>query len=170
MDLGDPQGGAWTYIAPLIAIVVIVLRGVRARRLRVGRMWITPALILALVGTSLGAQPPDSFAVLTAQVFALGVGLGFGWWRGRTTTISLDPATQQLTSRSSPVGMALIAGLFLMRFALRDYAAAHAVELHVRPSEIAEAFLLLAAGLICAQRLEMWIRARRMLREARQPP
>jgi len=166
MGVGEPEG-VWTYVAPLIAIAVIILRGVRAKTLQVERMWIMPALVLVVVGVSLGAAPPHSFAVLTAQVFALGVGLGFGWWRGRTTTITLDPATHELTSRPSPIGMALIAGLFLVRFALRDYAAAHASELHVRPAEIAETFLLLAAGLICAQRLEMWIRARRMLQDAR---
>lgn len=167
--LADPQG-AWAYIAPAIAVAVILLRGVRARRLRVERMWIMPALLLSLVGVTLGLQPPHRFSVLVMEVFALGVGLGLGWWRGRTTNITIDPATHDLTSRPSPIGMALIAGLFLVRFALKDYASAHARELHVGAADIAEVFLLLAAGLICAQRLEMWIRARRLLRQARSTP
>lgn len=164
--LGEPPG-AWAYIAPAIAIVIIVLRGVRARKLRIEQMWIMPAVILAIAGVTLVTQPPHRFSILVAEVFALGVGLGFGWWRGRTTAINLDPATHELTSRPSPVGMALIASLFLLRFVLKDYAAAHARELHVGPADLAEIFLLFAAGLICAQRLEMWIRARRLLRDAR---
>ncbi|HEY9233904.1 MULTISPECIES: hypothetical protein [Phenylobacterium] len=166
---GDPQG-AWTYVAPMIAIIVIVLRGVRTRKLRIERMWIMPALILLVVGITLGLQPPRRFAVLVAEVFALGVGLGMGWWRGRTTNIMIDAATHELTSRSSPIGMALIASLFLIRFALKDYATLHARELHVAAGDIAEVFLLMAAGLICAQRLEMWIRARRLLAQARAAP
>lgn len=167
--LGDPQG-AWAYVAPAIAVGLIVLRGVRARRLRVERMWIMPALVLTAVGVTLGLQPPHRFSVLVIEVFALGVGLGLGWWRGRTTNITIDPATHDLTSRPSPIGMALIAGLFLVRFALKDYAAGHARELHVGAADIAEVFLLMAAGLICAQRLEMWIRARRILEQARSAP
>lgn len=166
MDPAGPQG-AWAYLAPLIAIVIIVLRGVRERTLRIERMWIMPALILSVVAMSLTAQPPSTFAILVVDVFALGAGLGFGWWRGRTTQITIDPATHALTSRASPLGMALIAGLFLVRFALRDYAASHAAQWRVRPADLAEMFLLFAAGLVCAQRLEMWIRARRLLRQAR---
>lgn len=166
MDAAGPQG-PWAYLVPLIAIGIIVLRGVRTRTLQIERMWIMPALVLATVAMSLSAQPPSRFAILAIDIGALGAGLGFGWWRGRTTTISIDPATHALTSRASPLGMALIAGLFLIRFALRDYAATHAAEWHVRPAELAEIFLLFAAGLVCAQRLEMWIRARGLLNAAR---
>lgn len=166
MDAVGPQG-AWAYLVPLIAIVIIVLRGVRERTLRIERMWIMPALVLSVVAMTLAAQPPSSFAILVIEVFSLGMGLGFGWWRGRTTKIAIDPATHALTSRASPLGMALIAGLFLVRFALRDYAAGHAEQWRMQPAELAEMFLLFAAGLVCAQRLEMWIRARRLLREAR---
>lgn len=166
MDTVGPQG-AWAYLVPLIAIVIIVLRGVRERTLRIERMWIMPALILSVVAMTLAAQPPSSFAILVIEVFALGAGLGFGWWRGRSTKITIDPATHALASKASPLGMALIAGLFLVRFALRDYAAGHAEQWRVQPAELAEMFLLFAAGLVCAQRLEMWIRARRLLREAR---
>lgn len=162
-----PGEGAWTFLVPLMVIGLIMLRGVRTRALRIERMWIMPALILFMVGVSLANVPPASFAVLTADVFALGMGAGFGWWRGRTTNIAVDPATHALTSKASPLGMALIAALFLVRFALRDYAAQHAAQWHVRPAELAEVFLLFAAGLVCAQRLEMWIRARRMLEAAR---
>lgn len=169
MEATGPQG-VWAYLVPLIAIAIIVLRGARTRSLRIERMWFAPAIILFLVGVSVAYVPPRSFAVLTAEVFALGVGAGFGWWRGKTTTIAVDEATHALTSRASPLGMALVAGLFLIRFALRDYAAEHAAQWHVRPAEIAEAFLLFAAGLVCAQRLEMWIRARRLLAAATRTP
>lgn len=42
-----------------------------------------------------------------------------------------------------------------------------AVALHVTPMQLADVFLLLAVGLVCAQRAEMWLRARSLLRTAR---
>lgn len=166
-----PEGasGAWTYLVPVIAIVAIVLRGVRARALRIERMWITPALILLTIMASFAIQPPPRFVILVAEVFALGLGSGVGWWRGRTTKITLDPVTRALTSKASPVGMALIAGVFLLRFAFRDYATAHAGDLDIAPIEVADVLLLFAAGLVCVQRVEMWIRARRLLDESPAP-
>ncbi len=166
METGVPQG-AWTYLVPLIAIAIMVLRGVRTRRLRIERMWIMPTLILSAVVLSLSTQAPPRPAVLIAEMFALGMGAGMGWWRGRTTQIIVDPQTHDLTSRASPIGMALIAGVFLVRFAFRDYAMGHAGALHVTPLEVTDIFLLFAAGLVCAQRVEMWIRARRLLAAAK---
>ena len=167
-----PEGAVaapWTYLVPIIAIVLIVLRGVRTRSLRIERMWIMPALLIGVVLLNLSIQTTPRFPVLVAEVFALGVGAGMGWWRGRATLISIDAETHALTSRASPLAMALIAGVFLLRFAFRDYALGHVQDLHVTPVEITDIFLLFAAGLVCAQRLEMWLRARRMLANARAP-
>lgn len=164
----EPQNSAvpWTYLVPVIAVAIMVLRGTRTRRLRIERMWIMPTLILAAVILSLSIQTAPRLPVLAAEMFALGMGAGMGWWRGRTTYIAIDPATHAVTSKASPLGMALLAGVFLLRFSFRDYAMGHASDLHVTPVEITDIFLLFAAGLVCAQRLEMWIRAQRLLMAA----
>lgn len=161
------QSGVWTYLVPLIVVALVAWRATRTRTLRVERMWIMPALILLGVGLSLRAQGAPTPLLLTAEAIALVVGGALGWWRGRTTTISVDPATHALTSRASPIGLALIAALFVIRFGLRDYAAGHAAQWHVTPIQVADVFLLFAVGLVCAQRVEMWIRARRLLQMAR---
>ena len=163
----EAQGGAWLYLTPLLVLGLILWRGLRPRTLRVERMWIAPAVILLMFGMMLSQMPPPRPTMIAAGLAALAVGAGAGWWRGRTTTITVDPQTHVLTSKVSPVGVLLLMGLFVARYALRDFAQGHAAWMHLRPAEITEVFLLFAVGLVCAQRLEMWLRASRMLGEAR---
>ena len=163
----EAQGGAWLYLTPLLVLGLILWRGLRPRTLRVERMWIAPAVILLMFGMMLSQMPPPRPTMVAAGLAALAVGAGAGWWRGRTTTITVDPQTHVLTSKVSPVGVLLLMGLFVARYALRDFAQGHAAWMRLRPAEITEVFLLFAVGLVCAQRLEMWLRASRMLGEAR---
>lgn len=161
------SGGAWTYLVPLIVLGLILLRGLRTRTLRVERMWIMPALILLAFGMMLSQLPPPRPIMIAFGLLALALGVAAGWWRGRTTTITVDPRTHALTSKVSPLGVLLLTGLFAVRYGLRDFAGAHAASMHINPTEISEAFLLFAVGLVCAQRLEMWLRASRILATAR---
>ena len=163
----DPGGGVWGVVVPLLVVALVAWRALRPRTLRIERMWILPAIMLFGVGLALRAQGLPSAPLLGAEGLALAIGAAAGWWRGRTTTISVDPATHEVTSKASPVGLALIAGLLLVRFGLRGYASDHAAALHVTPMQVADVFLLFAIGLVCAQRAEMWLRARNLLRAAR---
>jgi hypothetical protein len=83
------------------------------------------------------------------------------------TRIAVDPATHALTSQTSPVGMLLILAIFGLRAGLRIYATEHAGALHVSLEDVTDAFLLLAVGVVCAQRLEIALRASRLLRQTR---
>jgi hypothetical protein len=162
-----------SHASPYVWVAVAVVVGIRLfwrtkpRPLRIERMWIMPALILAGVAFSFAAQPPPRLPILAAELIALAAGSGLGWWRGATTRISVDPESHALTSQPSRLGLALVAGVVLLRLSLRDYAAAHATAWRVTPIEIADISLPFAAGLVCVQRLEMWLRARRLLAQAR---
>jgi len=83
-----------------------------------------------------------------------------GHWTYLVPIIATNPETHALTSKACRLAMVLIASVFL---AFRDYAMGHAEDLHITPVEIADIFLLFAAGVVCAQGLEIWIRARRAL-------
>lgn len=159
--------GALPYLVPLIFIVVALLRNARARNLRIERLWIAPVLIVAAIAMSFSQQrmPPPAFVAV--DIAALAVGAALGWWRGRFTHITVDPQTHALTSRTSPVGMLLILAIFAIRFGIRAYAEQNAGALHASVNDVADVFLLLAVGLVCAQRLEMALRATRLLNEAR---
>ena len=158
--------GPATYLVPAFAVAMIVLRNLRMRRLRIELMWIAPALILLGAAAALHAQPPRGI-MLAIDAAVLAVGAVAGWWRGRFTRITIDPATHALTSKTSPIGMLLILGIFAERYALRSYGAQTASLLHVSAVQITDALLLLAVGLVCAQRLEIALRATRLLKAAR---
>lgn len=167
MQHQTPDLGIWTYLIPLVAIGMVILRNARARRLRIETLWIAPLLILALVGLTLSREGVPSPARLGLDILALAAGAGLGWWRGRFTHITVDPETHQLTSRASPIGMLIILAIFALRYGLRTAAAENASALHLSVSAVADAALVITVGLVCAQRLEIALRATRLLDTAR---
>jgi hypothetical protein len=164
---GQAPSGPWLYLVPLIAVTMILLRNAQERRLRVERLWIAPAVFIVLTGLILAAQSPPGLAVIAIEAVALALGAAAGWWRGRLTHISVDPGTKLLTTRTSALGMVVVFALFAARSALRSFSGEAAGRLHVSALHVTDTLLLLAVGLICAQRLEIALRATRLLRAAR---
>jgi hypothetical protein len=156
----------WTpYIVMLVALALVIRRNMRGRRLRVEALWVLPVIMVVLAGFVLAAEPMPPLALAAGLALAPLVGAAVGWQRGRFTVIELDPTTHSFTSRASPAGMIFVAVLFVARFGLRAYVAqtAHNPALTVAATD---ALLLFAVGLVCAQRVEMWLRCQRMLAEA----
>lgn len=163
-----PQdAGYWTYLVPLIILGVVIVRNARARTLKIERLWISPVVIMVMAILAFSHNPPPGPLGLVLDVAAVALGALLGWWRGRASTFTVDPATHVVTSKVSPVGMLLILAIFGLRYVLRGAVAGEASVLHVTAAEATDSFLLLAVGLVSAQRLEWWIRARRMIDEAR---
>jgi hypothetical protein len=167
MQHPPPSLGYWTYLIPLIVVGLVILRNSRARRLRVETLWIAPLLILVLVGVSLAQEGMPTPGLMALDLLALGLGALLGWWRARFTNITINPETHELTSQASPVGMLVVLGIFAIRYALRLYAVQNASTLHLPVAAVADAALVISVGLVCAQRLEIALRASRLLAEAR---
>ncbi len=171
------NGSPWATLIPiLIAFVLVILRNARARRLHIEQMWIAPVIIVAMIGLALWGESQASVAhggpgfALTPlniglDIAGILVGSLLGWWRARFTNITIDPATHELTSRASPLGMVVILGILVIRTAVRTYATGGALGEWAGP--VADALLVMSVGLVCAQRLEIYIRASRLLNEAR---
>jgi len=155
------------YLVPMVLIGLLLLRNARARQMRIETLWISPAILLAIVALAFSQQRPPSAASLQLDAAGLIVGGLLGWWRGRFTNIRIDPRTLALISQTSPIGMLLILGIFALRYGLRSFATANASALNLPLTDLTDAFLLLAVGLVCVQRLEMALRANRLLKEAR---
>ena len=159
-------------LIPLIVIAVLIpiilLRNRSPRVLRPRFLWVTPLIVTALIGFGIwgmsvsgrGAAPTDPLSLLILAV-GLGLGAAFGWQRGRMTTI-FKGADGVLKAQASPIGIVIIVAVLLARRALEPWLEAHAAEWHVNPNAILEAFMLFAAGMVVAQRVEMWIRANRI--------
>ena len=164
---GPAAGGPSIYLIPLIAIALMVLRNARERRLKVERLWISPLLFLVITAGVFASQPAPGPVILVVDLAILALGALAGWWRGRLTRITVDPESHALTSKTSPLGMLLILALFAVRYGLRSFGAETAGMLHVSALVITDALMLLAVGIVCAQRLEIALRATRLLKEAR---
>jgi uncharacterized membrane protein SirB2 len=168
-----PNGSPWATLLPIaIAMGLVILRNSRARRLRIEAMWIAPVIIVALIGLALYAERRGGGLNLTPVGIGLDiagviVGALLGWWRARFTNITIDPETHELTSRASPLGMVVILGILVMRTVLRTYTAQNAGPLGQWGPAIADALLVMSVGLVCAQRLEIFTRARQLLAEHR---
>ncbi len=81
--------------------------------------------------------------------------------------ISVDPETHALNTKASPAAMIFIVAIIAIRFALRGVAMGEASTLHLTVGVITGAFMAFAVGLFGVQRLEMALRATRLLGEAR---
>jgi hypothetical protein len=161
-----PNAQAMTLVVPLVVIALVILRNARSRRLRIESLWIGPVFVAVMIGLALfGAGMPSPLAL---GLEAAGVVLGafIGWWRARFTHIEIDPESHELRSRASAIGMLIIMGILALRVGLRTYlaeGAAGGLPVH----ELTDGLLAMSVGLVCAQRLEIFTRASRLLAEHR---
>jgi hypothetical protein len=167
-----PQGGPLYYLV-LVVVVVGVLalrmrRLGRSRPLRLERLWIVPVLFAAMMAVLLVQAPPRGLDWLPLGL-ALTVGAGLGWVRGRTMAIAVDPQTHALNVRASPAAMVFLVALVAIRYGLRSALAGEAGALHLSAALLADLFLMFALGLVGAQRIEMALRASRLLAAHRRP-
>lgn len=160
-------GGAWDLILALLIMGYILFRNARTRRVRMERLWVNPALVLLLTGASIARSPPQSLNAIGLETLALILGAVLGWWRGRASRLIVDPQTHEVTRSVSIGGMLLILGIFVLRYVLRIVLGDQTAALHVRAVDIADTLLVLLVGVVCAHRTEWFIRARRMIAQAK---
>ena len=158
------------FLVILVMAPVILFRNRAPRTLRPRFMWVLPAIIVPLMGLAIWGTSMEPgadhtpFHIADWAILAVGLGLGggAGWWRGKMTTIQRH-TDGTLKAQASPLGVILIIGLFLGRSALRSVLEPQAAAWHLNALAITDAFLLFVVGMIVAQRIEMFLRARRVL-------
>ena len=164
---GANGSGLLNYLVPIaIAMGVILLRNSRPRRLRVETLWVFPLVYILMLASALAAAPPPlTVESLGLIVLAALIGGAIGWQRGRFTTLDLHPETHDLTARQSAIGLVFIFAIFAVRYGARGFLARNANILPIPTAAILDAFFVLAVAMLSVQRLEIWLRASKMLAE-----
>nr|WP_295662666.1 CcdC protein domain-containing protein [Polymorphobacter sp.] len=150
-------------VIPLLILGVIAIRRRKPQRIRIERLWITPVLMTALIGTGLYYTPHTPFHPATYAAFAvaLAAGLVGGWFRARTVPMSFDAATGTVVTEPSIVAIIVLVALFAGRSLLRMALAGS--NTGIDAGTISDGFLLFAVGLIVGGRIEMFVRGQRLI-------
>ncbi len=153
--------------AVILLVLALRLRNVnRARRLRLETLWIIPALYACVAVAVFWSLPPHGLVWLWCAL-ALAVGAVAGWYRGKMMAISVDPRTHLLNQTASPTAMLFMVALILVRAMSRTIALSIGGTAHGGVSMVTDLLVAFALGFLAVQRLEMFLRARRLLAQAR---
>ena len=155
-------------IVPLVLLVLFFrIRRMQTKRpLRIEWLWVAPAMLIAVGGLLLAQFPPSGlqWAWLLAPL-ALG-GL-LGWYRGKMIHIEVVPETHALTARASPAALYLIVGIIVVRYAVNALARDQAQAWGVSAMFVTDLLMVFGVATIGVSRVEMFIRAQRLLAGAR---
>ena len=157
--------GIVQYLIPIAVFVVIF--SLRARRmsqmrpLKLERLWVVPAIYLAIVAANFAAKPPTLKAWIASAV-ALLVGAALGWQRGRMMQIHVDPETHALNQKGSPWAILFLMAIVLIKMAVQGEGRAMGFDVML----VTDAALAFALGMFTTTRVEMYLRAKRLLDEA----
>ena len=158
------------YLIPgaiILLVLALRLRSVgKARRLRIERLWILPAIYTLLVGFIFWSVPPHGLVWLWC-LLALGVGAVLGWVRGKMMHIAVDPETHELSQTVSPAALIFLVILVVVRSASRSMATDMAGPGPAGLMATTDILMAFALGFLAFQRIEIAIRARRLLADAR---
>lgn len=158
--------GILQYLIPIvIAGTILAFRARRMtqmRPLKIERLWIVPAVYLILVAFLYIKGPPSpvGWAICVAMLI---LGGAIGWQRGKLMEIHVDPETHAINQKGSYAAIVFLVALFAVKFAAQTGTQA----LHVNVAVLTDALAALALGLFTVTRVEMYLRAKRLLEIAR---
>lgn len=157
----------WVSYAVTIGIIVIVMalrlrKAGQMRPLKLGNLWVVPALYLAVTVMMFAQLPPTGWVAI-ASVIGLAVGAAVGWQRGKMMHIHVDPETHALNQKASPAAMLFLVALIVIRMLGKGLLGAEGVS----TAMLTDPLIAFALGMFTLQRVEMYLRAKRLLEEAR---
>ena len=158
----------WISYAITIGIIAVVM-ALRLRRmgqmrpLKLGNLFIVPILYLVVAAIMFVQLPPTGWVAI-ACALALAIGAAVGWQRGKMMHIHVDPETHALNQKASPAAMFFLIGLIVVRMAARGMLGQNS---GVSPAMLTDPLIAFALGMFTVQRIEMYLRAKRLLEEAR---
>ena len=165
------------FLPILILVPVLYLRMRRmsqARPLKLERMWVGPAIFLAITALVLIAPGPHGEAhhwTMMAWAWlapAAALGTAAGWYWGRTMAIEVHPEDGTLMVKGGQAAILVLLILVLFRTGLRTGLEVEGRALHLHMLLVSDVSIVFTALLFTVRSVEMYIRARRvMTREGR---
>jgi hypothetical protein len=164
-------------IPVLIILPVLYLRMrkmTKAQPLKLGRLWIRPVMFLAVATLVVLAPQPGQHAVRHFLAtdwawLALAAALGgvAGWYWGRTMAIEVHPEDGTLMVKGSQAAILVMGALILFRMGLRTGLSMEARAWHLDVLLISDALIVFTAFLFSLRAVEMYLRAKRVMGEAK---
>jgi hypothetical protein len=146
----------------------------RAQPLRLNRLWMRPALILAVCTLALLAPQPHPARHLDMAGWELMglvavAGAAAGWHWGRTMHIEVHPEDGTLMVKGSQAAMLVLVVLVLLKLGLRA-GAREAGAWHLDALLLTDASIVFTAALFTLRSVEMYLRAKRVMEQAKSLP
>jgi len=161
---GQPAPAYISYvITAIIVSLVLFLRFrsmKRVRPLKLEMLWVVPALYLLVTAGVLWQSVPQGIQWLYVGLALVAGGL-IGWRRGAMMRINIDPETHALNQQASPAAMLFIFVIIIVRQGLR----VEAGQFGFNAAFLTDLAVVFVLGMFSMTRLEMFLRAKRMLRE-----
>jgi membrane protein CcdC involved in cytochrome C biogenesis len=163
-----PVHQTWISYAITIGVIVVIM-ALRMRRmgqmrpLKLETLWVVPAMYAVVAALMFFTMPPIG-GVAVATLAGLAIGAAVGWQRGKMMHIHVDPQTHALNQKASPAAMFFLIALIIVRMGARSVLGQ---EGGVSPAMLTDPLIAFALGMFTLTRLEMYLRAKRLLEAAR---
>ena len=154
------------YLPLIIVGAMFALRWrrmIQPQRLRIGALWIGPALTLAGIAVLMAARPTPTFGHDLGLAAVALVGGAVGWTRAKLSKVEFDPDSEMLTLRGTPYGILFLLGLIAVRTGLRIASVEHP-EWGINLNRATDFLLFFAFGLVLGYATEVYLAARRARR------
>lgn len=165
----NPAQPAWASFLPFVIIGVVLLIRLRRvgkpRPLRLNLLWILPAIYGLFAAVLLFELPPRGLQWVGC-LLALALGCAAGWARGRTMKIAVDPASGGVMVTPSLASLGFLVVLILVRQAFRSEFAGDPHAAKETALFVVELLVSFVVGMLALMRVEMALRARKLLRAA----
>lgn len=164
---GHPPQQTWISYAITIAIVAVVF-ALRMRRmgqmrpLKLETLWVVPAIYLAVAALMFWQLPPRGW-IGVASAAGLAIGAAVGWQRGKMMHIHVDPESHALNQKASPAAILFLLALIVVRSFGRGLLGSEGVS----AAMLTDPLIAFALGMFSLTRVEMYLRGKRLLDEAR---
>ena len=163
-----PAQQGWVSYAITIGIIVVVValrmrRMGKMRPLKLETLWVVPVLYLVVAALMFWQLPPTGWVAIATAVAVL-IGSAVGWQRGKMMHIHVDPETHALNQKASPAPMFFLIALIVVRAGARSVLGETG---GLSPAMLMDLLIAFALGMFTLTRVEMYLRARRLLDEAR---